>query len=104
MKLANPGPLGLLSFTIATLPDENPEENAGPTQAAFGLITFIGRTAQFIAGIMEFRVGNTFERRFTVPTALFGSVLLCVCSRTWASSRNMAGRRLEHTHSPLVST
>lgn len=43
-----------------SLPDENPEGGVGPTQAAFGLITFMGGTAQFVAGIMEFRVGNTF--------------------------------------------
>lgn len=70
-KLANPGPLGLLAFAITTfvvglyecgagLPDENPQGKVGPNQAAFGLITFMGGTAQFIAGIMEFRVGNTF--------------------------------------------
>lgn len=34
--------------------------NVGPDQAIFGLAVFFGGAAQFIAGIMEFRVGNTF--------------------------------------------
>lgn len=50
----------LLTETFGRLPNENPEGKTGPNQAAFGLITFMGGTAQFIAGIMEFRVGNTF--------------------------------------------
>ncbi|KAI1829301.1 hypothetical protein DTO027I6_9812 [Penicillium roqueforti] len=71
MKLANPGPLGLLSFAITTfvvglyecgagLPGSNPEGNVGPNQAAFGICVFMGGTAQFLAGLMEYRVGNTF--------------------------------------------
>lgn len=71
MKLANPGPLGLLSFATTTfvlglyqcgagLPGSNPEGKVGPDQAVFGLAIFMGGTAQLIAGIMEFRVGNTF--------------------------------------------
>lgn len=42
------------------LPDENPEGDVGPFQAVFGLALFMGGLAQFVAGIMEFRVGNTF--------------------------------------------
>lgn len=42
------------------LPHSNPQGNVGPNQAVFGLAIFMGGTAQFIAGIMEFRVGNTF--------------------------------------------
>lgn len=34
--------------------------NVGPFQAVFGLAIFFGGFAQFVAGIMEFRVGNTF--------------------------------------------
>ncbi|GAD94245.1 conserved hypothetical protein [Paecilomyces variotii No. 5] len=70
-KLANPGPLGLLGFAVTTLvlglyqcgvglPNENPEGKVGPDQAVLGLAIFMGGTAQFIAGIMEWRVGNTF--------------------------------------------
>jgi len=71
MKLANPGPLGLIGFALTTfvlglyqcgagLPGNNPEGNVGPFQAVFGLAVFMGGLAQFVAGIMEFRVGNTF--------------------------------------------
>ncbi|CAM1504070.1 Fc.00g016610.m01.CDS01 [Cosmosporella sp. VM-42] len=70
-KVANPGPLGLMSFALTTfvlglyncgagLPDSNPFGGVGPDQAVFGLAVFFGGTAQFIAGLMEFRVGNTF--------------------------------------------
>ncbi|KAJ5818224.1 hypothetical protein N7474_003815 [Penicillium riverlandense] len=71
MKLANPGPLGLLAFAITTfivglyecgagLPNSNPQGNVGPNQASFGTVVFMGGTAQVLAGLMEFRVGNTF--------------------------------------------
>lgn len=43
-----------------SLPDENPMGQVGPFQAVFGLAIFFGGGAQFVAGIMEFRVGNTF--------------------------------------------
>jgi len=70
-KVANPGPLGLISFAMTTfvlglyqcgagLPGSNPFGGVGPDQAVFGLAVFYGGVAQFIAGIMEFRVGNTF--------------------------------------------
>ncbi|QUC23144.1 uncharacterized protein UV8b_07385 [Ustilaginoidea virens] len=70
-KIANPGPLGLISFALTTfvlglyqcgagLPGSNPMGGVGPDQAVFGLAVFFGGAAQFIAGIMEFRVGNTF--------------------------------------------
>ncbi|PNY24947.1 Uncharacterized protein TCAP_05113 [Tolypocladium capitatum] len=70
-RIANPGPLGLISFALTTfvlglyqcgagLPGSNPFGDVGPDQAVFGLAVFFGGTAQFIAGIMEFRVGNTF--------------------------------------------
>lgn len=70
-KIANPGPLGLISFALTTfvlglfqcgagLPDSNPFGSVGPDQAVFGLAIFYGGAAQFIAGLLEFRVGNTF--------------------------------------------
>ncbi|EQL00371.1 Gpr1 family protein [Ophiocordyceps sinensis CO18] len=70
-KVANPGPLGLISFALTTfvlglyqcgagLPGSNPMGDVGPDQAVFGLAVFLGGASQFIAGIMEFRVGNTF--------------------------------------------
>jgi succinate-acetate transporter protein len=70
-KPANPGPLGLIGFALTTfvlglyqcgagLPGNNPHGEVGPFQAVFGLAVFFGGAAQFVAGIMEFVVGNTF--------------------------------------------
>jgi succinate-acetate transporter protein len=70
-KPGNPGPLGLISFATTTfvlglyqcgagLPGSDPLGNVGPFQAVFGLAVFFGGAAQFIAGLLEFRVGNTF--------------------------------------------
>ncbi|KAL1850035.1 hypothetical protein Plec18167_008264 [Paecilomyces lecythidis] len=85
MKLGNPGPLGLLGFAVTTfvlglyecgagLPNSNPEGNVGPNQTVFGLALFMGGLAQFVAGIMEFRVGNTF-----------GSTVHCAYAAFWMS-------------------
>ncbi|OKP10928.1 Ammonia transport outward protein 2 [Penicillium subrubescens] len=84
-KLGNPGPLGLLAFAITTfvvgllecgagLPDSNPEGNVGPNQASFGIVVFMGGTAQILAGIMQFRVGNTF-----------GTTVHCAYGAFWLS-------------------
>jgi len=81
-KVANPGPLGLISFALTTfclglyqcgvgLPDGNSFGNVGPYQAVFGLAIFYGGTAQFIAGLMEFRVGNTFGTTVHVSYGAF---------------------------------
>lgn len=84
-KIANPGPLGLISFALTTfalglyncgagLPGSNPMGDVGPDQAIFGLAVFFGGIAQFFAGLMEFRVGNTF-----------GTTLHCSYSAFWLS-------------------
>ncbi|KAK2741224.1 hypothetical protein FQN57_005686 [Myotisia sp. PD_48] len=84
-QLANPGPLGLLGFALTTfvlglykcgagLPGSNPRGTVGPDQAIFGLALFMGGLAQLIAGIMEFRVGNTF-----------GTTVHCSYSAFWMS-------------------
>ncbi|KAL6893224.1 GPR1/FUN34/yaaH family domain-containing protein [Trichoderma longibrachiatum] len=70
-KIGNPGPLGLLGFALTTfclglyqcgagLPGSNPLGNVGPDQAVFGVAVFFGGMAQFVAGVMEFVLGNTF--------------------------------------------
>jgi len=63
IKVANPGPLGLFGFGITTclLSSINaglipPESIAAVVPLAFAY----GGLAQFVAGIMEFRLGNTF--------------------------------------------
>lgn len=42
------------------LSHSHPQVYLHPAQAILGLIVFVGGIAQFIAGVMEFRVGNTF--------------------------------------------
>ncbi|KAK0764834.1 hypothetical protein N5P37_002306 [Trichoderma harzianum] len=70
-KIGNPGPLGLIGFALTTfvlglyqcgagLPNSNPLGNVGPDQAVFGVAVFFGGMAQFVAGVMEFVLGNTF--------------------------------------------
>ncbi|RFU24418.1 hypothetical protein B7463_g11919, partial [Scytalidium lignicola] len=82
-KLANPGPLGLIGFALTTfvlglyqcgagLPHSNPESNVGPDQAVFGLAIFMGGFAQFVVGIMEFRVGNTFVAALRTNYTIIG--------------------------------
>lgn len=58
----------------ARLPHSNPQGNVGPNQAIFGLALFMGGAAQFVAGVMEFRVGNTF-----------GSTVHCSYAAFWLS-------------------
>lgn len=61
--LANPGPLGLMGFGVTTVLLNL--HNAGIIAASslgmiFAMGIFYGGIAQVIAGIMEFRKGNTF--------------------------------------------
>ncbi|KAK0384476.1 hypothetical protein NLU13_8562 [Sarocladium strictum] len=81
-KPANPGPLGLISFALTTfclgfyqcgvgLPGANSFGNVGPYQVIFGLALFMGGAAQFVAGIMEFTVGNTFGTTVHVSYGAF---------------------------------
>src|SRR5579871_771455 len=62
-RLANPAPLGLIGFGLTTVLLSS--INAGLLPAAgepvvIPLAMAFGGTAQLIAGIMEFRVNNTF--------------------------------------------
>ncbi|MDR2353551.1 MAG: acetate uptake transporter [Deltaproteobacteria bacterium] len=61
ITLANPTPLGLVSFAVSTillsLANAGIIENASPIMAQ-GL--FVGGLAQMLAGILEFTKGNTF--------------------------------------------
>lgn len=42
------------------MPHSNPQSGVGPNQDVFGLAIFMGGAAQFVAGILQFRVANTF--------------------------------------------
>ncbi|CAI5756412.1 unnamed protein product [Candida verbasci] len=62
-KFANPGPLGLCAFGISTfvLCLINAQASGVTTpNLAVGLAVFYGGTVQFLAGVWEFFVGNTF--------------------------------------------
>ena len=64
--IANPGPLGLSGFALTTFVLSSANAGflfaKGPASGAIviGLAIFYGGIAQLIAGIMEFRTGNTF--------------------------------------------
>lgn len=61
LKYANPGPLGLMGFGMTTILLNI--HNAGffpVTTAIVAMGIFYGGLAQVIAGILEFRKGNTF--------------------------------------------
>ena len=60
--VANPGPLGLLGFGMTTFLLNL--HNAGITELSVAILSMgiaLGGLAQVIAGIMEFKAGNTFK-------------------------------------------
>jgi succinate-acetate transporter protein len=67
-KTANPAPLGLFGFGMTTILLNLHNAGFFPVNSAIlGMGIFFGGIAQVIAGIMEFRLGNTFG--FTAFTA-----------------------------------
>ncbi|KAI9310630.1 GPR1/FUN34/yaaH family-domain-containing protein [Dichotomocladium elegans] len=63
--IANPGPLGLCGFALTTLVLSLHNANAGmpagtPSNVVVGLAFFYGGLVQLLAGMWEFRTGNTF--------------------------------------------
>ena len=60
-KLANPGPLGLAGFGMTTILLTSTTRALSPSASmVFAMAVFYGGIAQIIAGIMEFKKGNTF--------------------------------------------
>ena len=62
-KLANPGPLGLAGFGLTTIVLSTINAGLLPPEAAAVVVPLAfsyGGVAQIIAGILEFRCGNTF--------------------------------------------
>ncbi|MFG2619825.1 acetate uptake transporter [Streptomyces sp. NPDC048507] len=63
-RLANPGPLGLAAFALTTfvlsLFNSGLIANAALSAVVLPLALFYGGVAQFVAGVLEFRRGNTF--------------------------------------------
>ncbi len=61
IKLANPGPLGLMGFGMTTILLNIHNAGFFPAVTAIAAMgIFYGGLAQIIAGILEFRKGNTF--------------------------------------------
>jgi succinate-acetate transporter protein len=62
--VANPAPLGLCGFALTTfvlsLVNANVLSGAGDILIIIGLAVFYGGIAQLLAGMWEFRAGNTF--------------------------------------------
>ncbi|KAI9263412.1 GPR1/FUN34/yaaH family-domain-containing protein [Phascolomyces articulosus] len=63
--IANPGPLGLCGFALTTLVLSLHNASAGmpagsPNNVVVGLAFFYGGLVQLLAGMWEFRTGNTF--------------------------------------------
>jgi len=72
--LANPAPLGLMGFGMTTvlLNTHNADPTAFPVSAMIlGMGIFYGGLAQIIAGIMEFKKGNTFGTTAFTSYGLF---------------------------------
>src|ERR1700712_2134397 len=62
-KVANPGPLGLFGFGLTTCVLSAINAGLLPHEAVAAVVPLafaFGGIAQIIAGILEFRVGNTF--------------------------------------------
>lgn len=81
-KLANPAPLGLMGFGMTTVLLNI--HNAGffpmdPLILSMGI--FYGGMAQIIAGIMEFRKGNTFGTTAFTSYGLFWLTLVFIIMR-----------------------
>ena len=63
VKVANPGPLGLFGFGITTCLLSSINAGLVPPASIAAVVPLAfayGGLAQFVAGIMEFRLGNTF--------------------------------------------
>ncbi|WBO61989.1 acetate uptake transporter [Streptomyces camelliae] len=71
----DPAPLGLAGFAFTTLllsiVNTNLLKEAGAIVPVLGLAAFYGGLAQFVAGLFEFRRGNTFGATALVSYAAF---------------------------------
>jgi succinate-acetate transporter protein len=75
--LANPAPLGLLGFGMTTILLNFVNAGAYPLDTSIlAMGIFYGGIAQIIAGIMEFRKGNTFGMTAFLSYGLFWETLV----------------------------
>lgn len=78
-KIANPAPLGLIGFGMTTVLLNL--HNAGIIHLSMVIIAMgimLGGLAQIIAGIMEFKCGNTFGATAFTAYGLFWLSLVCI--------------------------
>lgn len=88
-KSANPAPLGLLGFGVTTIL-LNFIHNArlNPVDGViFGMGIFYGGIAQIIAGILEYKKGNTFG---TVAFSSYGLFWLSFVALNWLGTATVA--------------
>ncbi|WP_392566309.1 acetate uptake transporter [Utexia brackfieldae] len=93
-KLANPGPLGLMGFGMTTILLNI--HNAGFFPAMTAIVSmgiFYGGLAQVIAGILEFRKGNTFGVTAFTSYGFFWIVLVGI----WYIPTAAATAETDHT-------
>lgn len=88
VKIANPGPLGLMGFGLTTLLLSMANANLFPKGTSIGdvlaLALVYGGAAQLLAGMWEFRSGNTFgATAFTSFGAFWIAVALSTASSTF---------------------
>jgi hypothetical protein len=90
-KTANPTPLGLLGFGMTTiLVSFVQNARLGPIDAMiFGMGIFYGGLAQIIAGILEYKRGNTFG---TTAFTSYGLFWLSYVALNWLGSGTVAAR------------
>jgi len=90
-KSANPTPLGLLGFGMTTiLVSFVQNARLGPIDGMiFGMGIFYGGLAQIIAGILEYKKGNTFG---TVAFTSYGLFWLSYVALNWLGSGTVAAR------------
>lgn len=92
-KLANPAPLGLLGFGMTTVL-LNFVHNAqlGPIDSMIiGMGIFYGGLAQVIAGVLEYKKGNTFG---TTAFTSYGLFWLSFVALNWLGVRDVATREV----------
>lgn len=79
-KLSNPAPLGLTAFGMTTvlLNIHNAGFFPGPDNMIMAMGIFYGGIAQVIAGILEFRKGNTFGTTAFCSFGLFWITLVAI--------------------------
>ncbi len=86
-KVANPGPLGLLGFGMTTILLNI--HNAGITELSIVIVAMgfaLGGAAQIIAGVLEFKNGNTFAGTAFVAYGFFWWSLIMIWGNPFAGS------------------